>query len=66
VTCVRLSVGQHVVSVRYADVDISGSPFYAEVIDPDQVWVSSIPKTAVCDQPVNFDGWKLQPVGRLD
>jgi len=44
------------VSVRYADIDISGSPFYAEVIDPNQVWVSSIPQTAVRDQPVNFDG----------
>jgi len=44
------------VSVRYADVDIGGSPFYAEVFDPDQVRVSNIPQTAVRDQPINFDG----------
>jgi len=57
---VRLSVGQHVVTVKYADVDVNGSPFYPQVFDPSQVWVSRIPPTAVRDQPVNFDGWNNQ------
>lgn len=48
--------GQHIVSVRYADIDISGSPFYVQVLDPTQIWVSSIPQTSVRDQPVKFDG----------
>jgi len=53
----RASVaGQHVVSVRYADVEIDGSPFYPEAFDPTQVWVSSIPQVAVRDLPVNFEG----------
>ena len=52
--CIRDS--QHVVTVKYADVDVNGSPFYPEVFDPDQVRVSGIPTTAVRDQPVNFDG----------
>ena len=44
------------VTVRYADVDIGGSPFYVEVLNPDNIWVSSIPQTSVRDQPVKFDG----------
>ena len=51
-----MSVGLHVVSVKYADIDIRGSPYHVEVFDPHQVWVSNIPQTAVSDQPVNFDG----------
>jgi len=53
---VCVSVGQHVVTVKYADVDVIGSPFYPEVFDPDQVRVSGIPQTGIRDQPVNFDG----------
>jgi len=53
---VHLSAGQHVLTVKYGDVDVNGSPFYALVYDPQQVRVSGIPQTAVRDQPVNFDG----------
>ena len=43
-------------SVRYADIDIGGSPYYVEVLDPDQIRVSDIPQTAVRDQRVRFTG----------
>ena len=42
-------------SIKYADVDITGSPFYPDAYDPGQVKVGSIPQGTV-SKPVGFDG----------
>ena len=48
-------VGRHKVTIRYADVDINGSPFFPEVYDTSLVRVGKIPD-GVVGKPVHFDG----------
>ena len=48
-------VGRHKISVRYADVDINGSPFFTEAYDTNQVRIGNIPD-GIVNQPVHFDG----------
>ncbi|CAH1781771.1 unnamed protein product [Owenia fusiformis] len=47
-------VGQHKVSVKYAEVDISGSPFYPYVYDVNQVNVSKMSR-GFAGQPVTIE-----------
>ena len=51
-----MCAGRHEISVKYADVDVRGSPFYPEVYDPDEVKVVAIPDTIILGQAVAFDG----------
>ena len=48
-------VGRHKISVRYADVDINGSPFFTEAYDTNLVRIGNIPD-GIVNQPVHFDG----------
>lgn len=48
-------VGRHKISVKYADVEISGSPFFTEVYDMNLVRVGQIPD-GIVKQPIHFDG----------
>ena len=51
-------VGRHKISVRYADVDINGSPFFTEAYDTNLVRIGNIPD-GIVNQPVHFDGTLL-------
>ena len=48
-------VGRHKVNVRYADVEITGSPFFSEAYDATLVRVGQIPD-GIVNQPIHFDG----------
>ena len=48
--------GRHKIVVKYADVDITGSPFHADVFDPNQVQVIDLPKNALLGQQASFQG----------
>ena len=47
--------GRHQVLVKYADVDITGSPFFPEAYDVNQVKVGPL-GTAIMGQPMTFPG----------
>ncbi len=51
-------IGDHTVVVRFADVEVNGSPFFCRIYDARKIQVGDIPNGLV-GKSVHFVGMKL-------